>query len=515
MYVESEDSGDAVPDGALLAALDIGSNSFHLIVARVEHGEIRPVETLSEKVQLAAGMRDELLAPDAMERGIACLARFRQLLDRVKPYRVRAVGTNALRIAHNRRQFLHRAGLALGFSVDVIYGREEARLIYLGVAHTLADDRQARLVVDIGGGSTEFIIGQRFEPQRLESLQMGSVAYTNRFFADGKISAKRYFKAQQTARLEVSHIRHQFHCTHWQDCVGSSGTLQAIETLLSLNGWSTNGINREGLSKLETALLRFNRMDQISLEGLSEQRRNVILAGVAIATAIFDELEIPHMRCSRGALREGVIYDLLGRLSHEDVRERTVKALAQRYNVDSDMAQITVRRAHFLYLATRESWQLARKDRELLRWSAQCHELGMAISHKHYNRHGAYLLRHADLPGFSQQEQETIAVLILCHRRKFGLNELRSVPEEDRERVLRLIVLLRLATLFKYVEVLETLPDFQVVATAHGLSLCFPPSWLAAHPLTVQALAQEQKSLRALHFELQVTDRTDNQDIAS
>jgi len=500
--IEQDESGDQVPDGALLAALDIGSNSFHVIVARVEHGEIRPVETLSEKVQLAAGMRDDLLDPEAMERGIACLARFRQLLDRVAPFRVRAVGTNALRIAHNRRQFLHRAGVTLGFPVDVIYGREEARLIYLGVAHTLADDSQARLVVDIGGGSTEFIVGQRFEPQRLESLQMGSVAFTNRFFSDGKISAKRYERAQQEARLEVSHIRHQFHSAHWQDCVGSSGTLQAIEVLLAHHGWSVGGITREGLAKLEGALLRFSRMESITLEALSEQRRGVILAGVAIATAIFDELAIAHLRCSRGALREGVIYDLLGRLSHEDVRERTARALMQRYNVDVAMAKITAKRARFLYLATREQWQLKRKDRDLLLWAAQCHEIGMAISHKHYNRHGAYLLRNADLPGFSQDEQEQLALLVLCHRRKISLADLHSAPAEDRAWLLRLIVILRLATLFKYVELLEQLPDFQATGTEHGLDLRLPRDWLDAHPLSVQALAREQKWLRGVQFQL-------------
>lgn len=336
-----------IPEGAVLAAMDLGSNSFHLIIAKVEHDEVRTVETLSEKVQLGAGLQDGMLSEDSMLRGLECLSRFKQVLDSVVPFRIHIVGTNALRQARNRREFTRRAESLLGVRVNVIYGPEEARLVYLGVAHTLADDENSRLVIDIGGGSTEFIVGQRFESQEMDSLQLGCVSYNHTFFKAGNITRKRYRRAYQAARLEVSHIRHRYHRGHWREAVGSSGTLQAIELILQDFGWSDAGITRSGLSRLEEALLAFDNIEKIDIQGLSETRRNVILSGVAISAGIFDELQIDVMRISPGALREGVIYDLLGRLSHEDVRERTINALMQRYNADAEIASTVERRAAF------------------------------------------------------------------------------------------------------------------------------------------------------------------------
>ncbi len=493
-----------VPDGAILAAIDLGSNSFHLIVARVEHNEVRPVETLAEKVQLGAGLKNGVLDKAAIRRGIDCLSRFKQVLDSVSPYRTRIVGTNALRQARNRRDFTSAAEALLGVPIDVIYGREEARLVYLGVAHTLADDEQSRLVVDIGGGSTEFIVGQRFEPQRLESLQMGCVSYTRLYFKRGGISAKRFRKAYDAARLEVSHIRHRFSSSQWEDCVGSSGTLQAIEAIIANFGWSDGGITRSGLSCLEQALLNFQRIEDIEIEGLSDARRSVILAGVAITSGIFDELGIKVMRPSRGALREGVIYDLLGRLSHEDVRERTINALMQRYSVDAQIAEIVEERTANIFKAAAGAWELRESDRDLLRWAARTHEIGMAISHKHYNRHGAYLLRNADLPGFSQDEQETLALLVYCHRRKVPLDIVTELPAADRERVARLVAILRLACAFKYVEQLEVLPQVKVIAKSRSLKLKFPEDWLEHHPLTSFELREEKTQLRKLGLKLSI-----------
>lgn len=485
---------EPLPDGSLLAAIDLGSNSFHLIVARAEHGEMRPVEVLAEKVQLGAGLVDNRLSQAAIDRGLDCLARFAQMLGSVDAERIRVVGTNALRVADNRRDFTRPAQQILGAPVDVVYGREEARLVYLGVAHSLADDAQSRLVVDIGGGSTELIIGQRFEPQRLESLQMGCVSYSDSF-PGGKLSKDNYRHAYNRARLEISHIRYHYHAGHWAECVGSSGTLQAIETVLVSQGWSDGGINRKGLEKLEKRLLRFKRFENISLEGLSNQRRNVIAAGVAIASALFDELGIKQMRTSRGALREGVIYDLMGRFSHEDVRERTINALMQRYGVDTAMAELMARRARTLFNATRSGWKLAGTDGDLLQRTALAHEIGMAISHKHYQRHSAYLLLNADLPGFSQEEQEQMALLAATQRGKLDDSLWTTVTDSERPRLLRLITLIRLALIFKYVEQLEALPDFAVFPSADGLRLEFPEGWLAQHPLTAQELQLEQALL--------------------
>lgn len=484
-----------LPEGSLLAAIDLGSNSFHLVVARLEHGELRPVEALAEKVQLGAGLRDQQLSAEAIARGLDCLARFAQLLSHVSADRLRVVGTQALRVAENRRDFTLPARRILGAPVEVIYGSEEARLVYLGVAHSLADDAQSRLVIDIGGGSTEVIIGQRFEPQRLESLAVGCVSWTDQFFPGGELSPARFRQARDMARLEVAPIRYAYHRRHWEDCVGSSGTLRAIERILIGEGWSERGITRKGLARLEKRLLKYRHVDELQLAGLSNARRPVIVAGVAIASALFEELDISHMETSRGALREGVIYDLLGRLQHEDVRERTVNALQLRYAVDTDMARLMADRAGYLFDAVAESWQLAESDRELLERAALTHEIGMAIAHKHYQRHSAYLLRHADLPGFSEDEQAQLALLAGTQRGKLDNGLWQGLAESDRERLLRLIALMRLALVFKYAEQVEKLPDFQCRAEGNSLTLAFPDHWLQRHPLTAHELEQQQVAL--------------------
>ena len=493
---------DTLAEGSLLAAIDLGSNSFHLLIARIEHGAMRPVEALAEKVQLGAGLEDDQLSQDAIDRGLACLGRFAQLLGSVTPERVRVVGTNALRMARNRRDFTLPASRILGTRVDVIYGREEARLIYLGVAHTLADDVASRLVIDIGGGSTELIIGQRFEPQRLESLQMGCVSYGKNCFPGGRISPDNYRRAYDKARLLLAPVRHEYHARNWQDCVGSSGTVRSIELLLGLHCGCDSGIDRPGLRKLEKKLLKFRTMDDISLEGLVEQRRNVILPGVAIISALFDVLGIERMRTSSGALREGVIYDLMGRLSHEDVRERTINALMQRYSVDTETASIVERRARVFFDAARRDWRLDMQDRELLRWTARTHELGLAIAHKHFNRHTAYVLRNADLPGFSQEEQEQLAVLALGQRGKLLEELYADLGAAEVPRMQRLICLFRLAVCFKHVEKLERLPDFTLEAGPDSLSFTFPTGWLEQHPLTARELAGEQELYKKMGLNL-------------
>lgn len=493
---------NTLPDGELLAALDLGSNSFHLLIARIEHGEMRPVEVLAEKVQLGAGLQNGALSQDAMDRGLDCLSRFAQRLSGMEIRRIRVVGTHALRIASNQRVFTRAAHQVLGCRADVIYGREEARLVYLGVAHTLSDDAQSRLVIDIGGGSTEFIIGERFEPRQRESLTMGCVSYGNEFFSDGHASVENFRRAYRQAMVEVSHIRRTFRAEHWVECVGSSGTLQSIEAVVNYQGWSSGGIDRASLAKLEARLLEFEHIEDIRLEGLSDQRRNVILPGVAITCALFDALGIETMRTSKGALREGVLYDLLGRLSHEDVRERSISALMQRHSVDQDLADIVERRARVFFTATRKSWQLSGQDWELLRWSARSHEIGMAISHKHFHRHSAYLLRNTDLPGFSQGDQELMALLAAGQRGKLSAALLEDLPDQEKRQRVGLLSILRLAAVFKYVETLEQLPEFLVQASSGNIHLEFPSDWLAAHPLSEYELESEQQQLAKIGMTL-------------
>ena len=490
-----------LPDGSLLAALDLGSNSFHLLIGRLEHGEIKPVHTLAEKVQLGAGLNRRKLSQNAIERGLACLKQFAQLLKSVEPSRIRVVGTHALRRANNRQEFTQPAEHILGVPIDVVYGREEARLIYLGVAHALADDERSRLVVDIGGGSTEFIVGRRFEPTRLESLQLGCVSYADAYFPNGKISKRRFCNAYEKAMIEVSHIRKHYSSKHWSEAVGSSGTLQAIETLIRINGWSQNGIDSTSLERLRKSLLKYKHADEIPWEGLSDKRRQVLAAGVAIALAIFKGLGIEKMRTSRGALREGVVYDLVGRFRHEDVRERTIGALIARYNADplaSDSVATTVQN---LSTAVGKCWRLGNRDIELLVWAGRCHDIGVAISQKHYNRHSAYLLENSDLPGFSQGEQELLAVLVNHQRGKLRKDELNTIRIKHGDKASKMLAILRLAVVLKWTEDLE---DLQVKACRTSLHLCFPAQWYKDHPLTAKELLLSSSGIKKLGLQLQL-----------
>ena len=491
---DTQDTADA-----LLAAIDLGSNSFHLMIAKSDFGELRPVQALAEKVQLGETSSTAMLTPGAIDRGLACLERFKQLIDSTAPAKLRIVGTNALRRAKNRQDFIEPAEQILGAPIDVIYGREEARLIYLGVAHTLSDDEDTRLVVDIGGGSTEFILGERFEPLRLESLQMGCVSYGEAFFPDGKITKERFDAAYHRARIEVSHIRRNYHSGSWQDAVGSSGTLRAIETLITMAGHREEGIDRAALSELKKQLLTFAHVDEINLEGLSESRKSVVTAGLAITMGIFDGLQIPLMRTSTGALREGVIYDLIGRFSHEDVRTRTISAMQQRYSVDQTIADLVTHRVALLAEATRKAWRLEPSDIELLEWAGALHEIGVAVSQKNYSQHSAYLVLNTDLPGVCRAGSGHHGGF---DRRACG-GKVRSellnpISKRKRQTVARMMVLLRLAVILKHVEAVEALPDLSVSAEEETLTLAFPEQWGADHPLTIWEIEQSTPAMERL-----------------
>ena len=403
----------------LIAAIDLGSNSFHMVLAKADHGEIRILERLGDKVQLAAGIDEQrLLSEEAMQRGLDCLRRFAQLTASLPEGAVRIVGTNALREARNRDVFIQRAEAILGHPVEVISGREEARLIYLGVSHSIADTPGKRLVADIGGGSTEFIIGQRFEPLLRESLQMGCVSYTQRYFKDGKITPARYAQAYTAARLELMSIENALHRLTWDEAIGSSGTIRAIGAAIKASGLGNGEVNAEGLAWVKRKLFKLGEVDKIDFDGVKPDRRTIFPAGLAILEAIFDALELQRMDHCDGALREGVLFDLLGRHHHEDVRERTLNSLMERYHVDQGQAARVERKALHAFDQVAKAWKLEDGNwRDLLGWAAKVHEVGLDIAHYHYHKHGAYLIEHSDLAGFSREDQQMLALLVRGHRR--------------------------------------------------------------------------------------------------
>jgi len=433
----------------LMAAIDIGSNSFHLAIARLDHGEVRKVASMSEKVQLAAGLDEHnILSEEAQQRGLDCLSRFVGRLESVSADRLRIVATNALRQAKNADEFIRRANEILPKPIEIIAGREEARLIYLGVSHTNASSDK-RLVVDIGGGSTEFIIGQEFDPILTESLQMGCVAFTKSFFEDGNITEKAFEKAIAAARKEILAISGRYQKTGWSSVIGSSGTIKAARNVLVSKGWADDQerITYQGLKSLEKLLIKVGDVNDIELEGVKEHRKAVFPAGVAVLRAVMKVFGIDTITYSDGALREGVMYDMLGRFASEDVRDRSVEALIKRYSVDKKQAKRVVKTSHCLFEQVQAQLGLTTEDDDLLRRAAFLYEIGLAISHSGYHRHSAYLLEHSDVPGFSQVDQLRISQLVQHHRRKLKADGYARTIAAGGEGLIYLCLILRLAVL--------------------------------------------------------------------
>ena len=488
-----------------VAAVDLGSNSFHMVVARPVNGHLNVVDRLREPVRLAAGLdATNALDAEAQQRAIACLERFGQRLRDMPAGSVRAVGTNTMRKARNSDELLDAAAAALGHPIEIISGVEEARLIYLGVSHSLPDNPGHRLVMDIGGGSTELIIGERFEPLYMESLYMGCVSLSQGYFADGTITAKALRRAEIAAGQELQPVEQTYRRLGWSSAVGSSGTIRAVGDVVQAMGWSDGGITLSGLKKLRDALIAAGDVGKLgALQGLPPERAPVFPGGVAILMATFEALGIERMEVSDGALREGLLYDLMGRIRHEDVRERTIASLSERYHVDKAQAKRVEQTVLECLTQVKDAWKLEPEcSANLLQWAAQLHEIGLAVAHSGYHKHGAYLLEFSDMPGFSRQEQKMLAVLVRCHRRKFGSALFKDLSETQRERAMRLTILLRLAVLLHRSRADAALPPYSLHADGKSLFVAFPSGWLEQHPLTQADLAQEGEVLKDGKFKL-------------
>lgn len=497
---------DLLTDDELLAAIDMGSNSFHLAIARVDHGEVKKVASMSEKVQLAAGLdENNYLSEAAQQRGLACLSRFVGRLGAVPSSRLRIVATNALRQAENGDEFIEQALKILPKPIEIIAGREEARLIYLGVSHTMAGEGR-RLVIDIGGGSTEFIIGENFEPIMTESLQLGCVAYTKAFFADGQITEKAFDKAVVAARKELMAIAKAYLNTGWDNVVGSSGTVKACRQILMNMGLSDEqeSITWHGLQKLKDKLLKFHHVSKIDFEGLKDDRRAVLPAGLAILFAIFEVLKIDKLVYSDGALREGVMYDLLGRFRHEDIRDRSVQAMLGRYGADAGQAERVVKTAQRLFEDAKVALKLTDDDGDLLRRASYLHEIGLAISHNGYHRHGAYVLQHSDIPGFSKIDQSHLALLVAHHRRKLRPENLTTLLKNNPRSLLYLCLILRLAVLLNHSHSDEPLPEFNLLVKKEDSWQLHILGDVKQWPLLIADLQDEQQQFKHWQVDLQI-----------
>ncbi|MFK8052218.1 MAG: exopolyphosphatase [Woeseiaceae bacterium] len=490
---------EAVDEGAVIAAVDLGSNSFHMVVATLRHGQITIIDRLRETVRLAEGLTaDGELSVSARARALDCLSRFGERLRGMKAGSVRAVGTNTMRRTRADSGFLNEAASALGHPIEVISGVEEARLIYLGVAHSLPPEDGRRLVIDIGGGSTELIIGENLEAQTLESLGMGCVIKTERNFPDGVITKERFEAARVAARLKLRPIKNAFRTAGWQTAIGASGTIRAtIAVAREQSMISGNELLRsEHVEELILHVVEAGHIDRVELPGLSQRRAQVWPGGLAILVEVIAALKIEGLMGSDGALREGVLYDLVGRLQHSDARVRSVAALGDRYLIDHAQASRVKKTASGLFdqvsseLAFDPDWAL-----KMLRWAGHLHEIGLNIAHGDFHRHSAYVVGHADMPGFPATEQQMLAFLLGNQRKRPGMSMPANVSDALRASLIRLAIMLRLAVLLH-----RNRGDDEIVLPGirfdeRRLLLTFDADWLDANPLTRADLEREASYL--------------------
>ncbi|KAA2285586.1 exopolyphosphatase [Arenimonas fontis] len=493
-------------DGELLAAVDLGSNSFHMVVARHVLGQLRIVDRIKETVRLAEGLDGRGgLDPAVMPRALDCLARFGQRIASIPPHRVRAIATNTVRQLANPQAFLLPAETALGHGIDVVAGREEARLIYLGVAHgKQLPPGKRRLVIDIGGGSTEFIVGQGFEPIERESLQMGCIASTRRFFPDGKLSRKRWKEARTEITAEFQQFAQLFRARGWDEAMGSSGTIKSVCDISIALKLTKASITAESLAEIRERVLEFDRVAEVKLPGLSGDRRPILAGGLLVLDAAFAELGIERMYVSDYALREGVLYDLLGRSRDEDPREASIQALCDRYGVNLEQAGRVEATALRLFDQVQADWKLEPDERRLLGWAARIHEIGLAVAHSQYHVHGAYLAEHSDIAGFSRTEQQWLAALLRNQRRSLYLAAFDRLPDRLMANAVNCALLLRLAVLLHRSHHREPLPVVELDIGEGQMVLRLSRRWLDAHPLTRADLDTEREHLQDIGRRLSI-----------
>jgi exopolyphosphatase/guanosine-5'-triphosphate,3'-diphosphate pyrophosphatase len=493
-------------DGDLLAAVDLGSNSFHMVVARYLLGQLRIVDRLRETVRLAEGLDGKGgLNATVRQRAIDCLARFGQRVQDIPPQRIRAIATNTVRSLAQPQTFLVPAEAALGHAIEVVSGREEARLVYLGVAHAQpSKPGELRLVIDIGGGSTECIIGAGFEAIERESLQLGCVASTRRFFPSGKLSKKKWRDALTEATAQFQQFTGTYRALGWHEVIGSSGTNKAIGDICAAMKLTKGAVTAEALPQVRDRLLQADHIDKIDLPGLSSERRPVIAGGVLVLEAAFAALDLQRMQVSKAAMREGILYDMVGRGGEHDPRDSSVEALMVRYAIDKKQAKRVEDSLMHLFDQVAKAWSLDADDRLMLARAARLHELGQVIAHSQYHVHGSYVVENSDIAGFSQQQQRFLAALIRTHRRNIPKSAFDALPDRLLATARRSAALLRLAVLLHRSHENGEIPRLDLKADGAQLMLTVSKRWLDARPLVKADLAGEPDDMAGLGIQLAI-----------
>ena len=488
----------------IIAALDLGSNSFHLIVAQKTDRGYRVIDKHKETIRLASGFdNQDNLKPEVIGKAIKSLDRLGERIRAIPCKNIRIVGTNTLRKAKNAEILIEAAERIVGHSVDVISGAEEARLIYSGVTRDLDIGDRRYLVVDVGGGSTEVIVGCDETPQMLNSLHMGCISITLQHFADGSLSRESFDAAHTTVAQELEPIVLSYRQFGWDEVIGSSGTVIAIRDILVKNRWAEGSISRDGLEYLIDYLIKMGSIKKLNIKGLSENRKEILPGGLAILNSFFKEMAIDELNVSDNALREGVLNDLVGRIKNQDIRDRTVRKFLEVYELDSVQSTRVQRSATYIFNCVKDSWGLNKTDHLCyLQWAANLSEIGLTISFSQFHKHGAYLLENLDMPGFSEREKKILSLLVRAQRRKFPMREFLHITSSEKKKLLKACVILRLALLLH-----RSRADFPInrcyfKAMEAQLELRFPKGWLKSHSLTLADLLSEKKYLRAASINL-------------
>ncbi|WP_239364576.1 exopolyphosphatase [Snodgrassella communis] len=491
----------------MLATIDLGSNSFRLQICHNQSGHLQVVDSIKEMVRLAAGLDEQKnLDQASQQRALNCLARFGERLRGFKPDQVRVVATNTFRVAKNISQFIPQAEAKLGFPIDIIAGREEARLIYTGVVHTLPPKDENMLVIDIGGGSTEFVIGHDLQPAITESLNLGCVSYSMRFFPRSKINNKNFQAAVNSARAEIQRISVALKNIGWKYAIGTSGSARSIRDVIAIGDESTDAITATQMHKIANHIIAAGSIKKAKLEGLKTDRMDVFAGGLAVMIAAFAELNISEMTITDAALRDGVFYDMIGRQLGDDMRNQTITDFQKRYHVDTAQAHrvATLAQMIFSHLTAAVTPDHPEQWQQYIRWAAQLHEIGLDISHTGFHKHAAYILEQADMPGFSRKEQHILATMVLGQR-----GDLRKIAECIQQEMLWLSILsLRLAALFCRSRQNIQIPVNQCNIHYHKgtkqLVISTGTEWLTHNPLTASVLLQESALWHKIGLQLEI-----------
>ncbi|MFC0140059.1 exopolyphosphatase [Erwinia mallotivora] len=502
-----------MPKPQEFAAIDLGSNSFHMVIARVVDGAMQVLGRLKQRVHLADGLDyNNILSEEAIQRGLACLALFAERLQGFSPANVTIVGTHTLRQAINAEEFLQRAAEVIPYPIEVISGHEEARLIFMGVEHT-QPEKGRKLVIDIGGGSTEMVIGEDFEPRLVESRRMGCVSFANLYFPGGVISKENFRRARLAARQKLETLAWQYRLMGWQYALGASGTIKAACEVLLAMGEKEKLITPERLDKLYDEAIKHKSFDALSLPGLSDERKAVFIPGLAILCGVFDALAIRELRLSDGALREGVLYEMEGRFRHQDIRSRTAQSLANHYAIDSDQARRVLETTELLYEQWREQnpKQANPQLSALLKWAAMLHEVGLTINHSGLQRHSSYILQNTNLPGFNQDQQTLLATLVRYHRKAIKVDDMPRLTLFKKKQFLPLVFLLRLGALLNNQRQATTTPSSLQLETDDGhWTLTFPRDYFSQNNLVQLDLEREQSYWKEVTgWQLKIQEQTD------